>query len=342
MANVLSSAMWSGNLARSIRRGPALSCGGRAEPDVNHRPCILIGCPVQEGAGRLGCDMGPSAFRAAGLREMLSDLGLSVCDRGNLAAPVVPAMRHANPAITGLAEVSAWTRLVAEAAFEASDTGLPLFLGGDHSLSAGTLSGLSRRAASEARRLFVLWLDAHPDFHRLDTTTSGHLHGVPMAYATGQPGFGGYFPPLSVPLDPRDVCMMGLRSVDAAERAGLAAAGIVTHDMRAIDEAGVAPLLGAFLDRVAAENGLLHVSLDVDFLDPGIAPGVGTTVPGGATFREAHLAMEMLHDCGLVRSLDLVELNPFLDERGRTALLLVDLAASLMGRRVLDRPTRSF
>jgi arginase len=163
-----------------------------------------------------------------------------------------------------------------------------------------------------------------------------------MAYATGLQGFEGFFPAVTNPINPQNVCMIGIRSVDPAERAALSTAGVTVHDMRAIDENGVAPLLDAFLKRVAAADGILHVSLDVDFLDPGIAPGVGTTVPGGATFREAHLIMEMLHDSGLVRSIDLVELNPFLDERGRTALLMVDLVSSLMGRRVLDRPTQSY
>jgi arginase len=163
-----------------------------------------------------------------------------------------------------------------------------------------------------------------------------------VAYFTGRPGFENYLPPLPAPVDPARVCMIGIRSVDPAERAALAETPITVHDMRMIDEHGVGVLLQAFLRQIEAENGLLHVSLDVDFLDPDIAPGVGTTVPGGATFREAHLVMEMLHDSGLVASLDLVELNPFLDERGRTAKLLVDLTASLMGRRVMDRPTRSF
>ncbi|BDA83317.1 arginase [Aureimonas sp. SA4125] len=307
------------------------------------RNCILIGVPVQDGAGRLGCDMGPSAYRTAGLAGALQELGFTVVDRGNVA-PEAPSERqdHANPALKKLAEVAAWTKLLAEVAFAAGGEGLPVFLGGDHSLSAGTVSGMSRRAAEEGRELFVLWLDAHPDFHTPDTTKSGNLHGVPMAYASGRPGFDGVFPPLAVAVKPENVCMMGLRSVDPAERAALGEAGILVHDMRAIDEHGIAPLVGAFLAKVEAAGGLLHVSLDVDFLDPAVAPGVGTTVPGGATFREAHLVMEMLHDSGLVRSLDLVELNPFLDERGRTALLMVDLAASLMGRRVLDRPTRSF
>jgi arginase len=218
---------------------------------------------------------------------------------------------------------------------------MPIFLGGDHSISAGTVSGIARRAAETGRPLFVLWLDAHPDFHTLDTTTSGNLHGVPLAYASGQAGFKGYFPDLPEAVDPARICAIGLRSVDPAERRALTQAGVTVHDMRAIDEHGIAPLLRAFLARVEKENGLLHVSLDVDFLDPSIAPAVGTTVPGGATFREAHLVMEMLSDSGLVSSLDLVELNPFLDERGRTATLMVDLTASLMGRRIMDRPTRS-
>jgi arginase len=208
--------------------------------------------------------------------------------------------------------------------------------------AAGTVSGVARRAAKRGRPLFVLWLDAHPDFHTLDTTTSGNLHGVPLAYASGQQGFEGYFPDPAAAVPPQRICVLGVRSVDPAERSALNLAGVTVHDMRAIDEHGIARLLRDFLERVAREGGMLHVSLDVDFLDPSIAPAVGTTVPGGATMREAHLVMEMLHDSGLVTSLDLVELNPFLDERGRTATLMVDLTASLMGRRVMDRPTQSY
>jgi arginase len=309
---------------------------------MTQKPCILLGAPVQEGAGRLGCDMGPSAFRTAGLVTELKNLGYTVEDRGNIAPAPLRELRHTNGAIQALSETVAWTEAIAEAAYKASGEGMPIFLGGDHSLSAGSMTGLARRAVEAGREFFVLWLDSHPDFHTLDTTTSGNLHGVPMAYATGRKGFDGYFPKIHTPIKPENVCMMGIRSVDPAERAALASTGVTIHDMRSIDENGVAPLLDAFLKRVAAADGILHVSLDVDFLDPGIAPGVGTTVPGGATFREAHLIMEMLHDSGLVRSLDLVELNPFLDDRGRTALLMVDLASSLMGRRVLDRPTQSY
>jgi arginase len=286
--------------------------------------------------------MGPGAYRAADLAGALRSLGHDVVDFGDLRPAPARPTRHANPAIKGLTETVAWVEALAAAAYAISADHMPLFLGGDHSIAAGTVAGLSRRAAERGRPLFLLWLDAHTDYHTLDSTVSGHLHGTPMAYVTGRAGFGDAFPRLDHPVDPRNVAMIGIRSVDGAERTAIAASGIAVHDMRAMDEEGVVPFLTAFLSRVAAANGLLHVSLDVDFLDPGIAPGVGTTVPGGATFREAHLIMEILHDGGLVSSLDLVELNPFLDERGRTAFLMVDLAASLMGRRVLDRPTRSY
>jgi arginase len=297
------------------------------------RHCRILGAPVQAGAGRPGCEMGPSALRTAGLIAAITDLGHRVSDLGAVVPPAPQPLVHGNLALKALPEVSAWTGALADAAFAASEGAMPIFLGGDHSLSAGTMAGLARRAAVEGRPLFVLWLDAHPDLHTPDTTTSGNLHGTPAAYALGMQGFDGLYPPLAAAIEPTNVCMMGLRSVDPAERALIRAHGIVVHDMRAIDEHGIAAPLRAFLARVAAADGLLHVSLDVDFLDPAIAPAVGTTVPGGATFREAHLVMEMLHDPGLSRALDLVELNPFLDERGRTATLMVDLVASLMGRR---------
>jgi arginase len=302
----------------------------------------MIGVPVQDGAGRLGCDMGPSAYRAAGIVQALPDLGHEVVDYGNIVPRSPTPVTHTNHAIKALPQMAAWIEAIADVAYECSADAFPVFMGGDHSLSAGTLAGLARRAGEMERAFFVLWLDAHTDFHTLTSTRTGNLHGVPIAYATGQPGFEGYLPLLHVPAEASNICMMGIRSVDPEERLALRQVGITVHDMRSIDENGVAHLLSDFLNRVAAANGLLHVSLDVDFLDPGIAPGVGTTVPGGATFREAHLIMEILHDRGLVSSIDLAELNPFLDERGKTALLMVDLLASLMGRQVLDRPTQSF
>jgi len=306
--------------------------------------CNIIGAPVEDGAGRPGCIMGPAAYRTAGLIDVIAELGHTVVDHGDIRpASLLPLpMAHPNPALRNLPEIAAWTRAIADAVWRAGDAGLTICLGGDHSLSAGTLAGRARLCADSGRELFVLWLDAHTDFHTLDSSVSGNLHGVPLAYACGLPGFAGYFPDLRARVDPANVCLMGLRSVDASERRAIARSGAITHDMRAIDEHGLAPLLRAFLERVADAGGVLHVSLDVDFLDPAIAPAVGTTVPGGATVREAHLIMEMLCDSNLVGSLDLAELNPFLDERGRTATLMVDLVASLLGRRVLDRPTREF
>jgi arginase len=204
-------------------------------------------------------------------------------------------------------------------------------------MSAGTVTAMAARAEAP---LFVLWLDAHSDLHDLASTRSGNLHGTPVAYLTGLSDFAPYFPDPPATVPPERVCMISLRSVDAEERRVLGRAGIDTADMRDLDEHGIAAPLRAFLDRVRAEGGTVHVSFDTDFLDPAVAPAVGTTVPGGATFREAHLVMEMLHESGLVSSLDLAELNPFLDDRGRSATALVDLAASLFGKTVLDRPTR--
>ena len=303
----------------------------------------LIGAPVESGASQPGCLMGPDALRTAGIIDVLRGLGYGVRDRGNARAAPGNGVTHANPAIRNLGETIAWSRALGDMGYRSAAEGeLPVFLGGDHSISMGSVPAVTRHAAEQGREQFVLWLDAHPDFHTLDTTESGNLHGTPVAYVTGQPGFEDLFPPLHAQVDPRNVCLFGIRSVDAFERENLIRNGVTVQDMRAIDEHGVPSLLNAFLERVRSVEGRLHVSLDVDFLDPTIAPAVGTTVPGGATFREAHLVMEMLHDSGLVTSLDVVELNPFLDERGRTAKLMVDLVASLFGKRVMDRPTRSY
>ena len=300
------------------------------------REIELIGVPLQSGAGRRGCVMGPDALRTAGLPEALAALGHRVRDRGNLTAPPADVPPSPNAAVHDLAECAGWV-----AALQAVETGagtVPIFLGGDHLMAAGTVPAM---AARTARPLFVLWLDAHSDLHDLASTTSGNLHGTPVAYFTQASDFAPHFPPPVATVGPEHVCMIGLRSVDAHERAVLARAGIGTADMRHVDEHGIAAPLRAFLDRVRAADGALHVSFDVDFLDPSIAPAVGTTVPGGASFREAHLVMELLHESGLVTSLDLAELNPFLDDRGRTATLMVDLVSSLFGKTVLDRPTRS-
>ena len=299
---------------------------------------ILIGAPVDSGKDRKGCIMGPDAYRTARLGETLRDLGHTVTDHGNLTAEATDLQEHDH--LIALPQTVGWTRALNKAAKEVPDTALPIFLGGDHSLALGTVTGIADRAAQTGRALFVLWLDAHSDFHTPQSTDSGNLHGTPVGYFTGRDGFHD-FPKVANPVATENICMIGLRSVDPAEHKALADTNMMLADMRAIDEGGIRAPLAEFLAKVEAANGLLHVSLDVDFLDPDIAPAVGTTVPGGATLREAHLVMEMLHDSALVTSLDLVELNPFMDVRGKTAHLMVDLTASLLGRRVFDRPTRS-
>ncbi len=302
--------------------------------------CSILGIPTESGAGRKGCLMGPDALRAAGLPEMIQAQGYDVRDLGNLALPTKITPIDGPQHLVRLSETVAWAQHIHQASYEIAvqDT-FPIFIGGDHSMAAGTLPALTQAAAEKERPIFVLWLDAHPDLHTLSSTTSGHLHGTPMAYAMGQPGFENVFPPVKHTVQPSNVCMIGLRSIDPPERKLIGDLGMEVWDMRRIDEMGVRHPIAEFLDKVRRENGLLHVSLDVDFLDPAIAPAVGTTVPGGASFREAHLIMEMLADSGLVTSLELTELNPYLDMCGKTADLMCDLTASLLGKSVLDRPT---
>ncbi|MEX0371807.1 MAG: arginase [Tateyamaria sp.] len=299
----------------------------------------LIGVPMDSGKRRQGCLMGPDALRTAGLGPALSDLGHTVVDAGNVTPGAYPDETH--PKLHALQETIAWTQALSDTAERACERSIPIFMGGDHALALGTVRGVANAAAQMNRPLFVLWLDAHTDYHTPASTESGNLHGTPVGYVTGRPGFDG-FPPITTPVQHDRIAMLGLRSVDANERAAIEQTDVTYVDMRHIDEHGIAKPLAAFLDRVSKDNGLLHVSLDVDFLDPSVAPAVGTTVPGGATIREAHLVMEMICDSGVMTSLDIVELNPFLDERGRTAQLMVDLVASAFGRRVFDRPTRAY
>ncbi|MDG1377257.1 MAG: arginase [Yoonia sp.] len=302
--------------------------------------CILIGAPVDCGKRRAGCLMGPDAYRVAGIAEAITALGHTVADMGNLAPKYVEPTTPKNPAVHKLEENIGWTKTLSKAAKTHAPQGMPIFLGGDHALALGSVSGMAAHAKSIGKPFFVLWLDAHSDIHTPDTTDSGNLHGTPVGYITGRKGFE-QFPELEAVVASENIAMIGLRSVDRAELATLKEMHVSLADMRHIDENGIRAPLQAFLDRVIAADGILHVSLDVDFLDPTIAPAVGTTVPGGTTEREGHLVMEMLSDSGVVCSLDLVELNPFLDNRGKTASLMVDLTASLLGRRIFDRPTRS-
>jgi arginase len=308
-----------------------------------HAPLALIGAPLELGAGRRGCAMGPAALRTAELAQCLAELGYSVADLGDVA-PIASDAAISHAATAGranhVAEIAGWSQALSKIVRETMGQGrLPIILGGDHALSMGSVNGVASHCKDVGRELFVLWLDAHADFNTPRTSPSGNVHGMPVAMLSGEAGFETIAGALErVSVKPGNVHLFGIRSVDRQERALLAARGIHIVDMRLIDEFGVVAPLKSILAEVRGRNGLLHVSLDVDFLDPSLAPGVGTAVPGGATYREAHLIMEMLHDSGLVGSLDIVELNPFLDERGKSAKILVDLACSLFGRSIVDRP----
>jgi arginase len=305
------------------------------------QPVTLIGIPLEEGSGRRGCAMGPAALRIAGIDETLTELGYEVIDAGDLEPSPVSDLADI-PGTKNYATVAGFTRAIEAATYDAARSGtVPILLGGDHSLAMGSVSGMARHAAEAGRPLFVLWLDAHADFNSPATSPSGNIHGMPVAYYCGEADLGDILPEGRPLVDPARVYQVGIRSVDEREREEIADHGVNVFDMRSIDEHGVGSILKQIIAAVEAESGLLHVSLDVDFLDPDVAPGVGTTVPGGATFREAHLIMELLCDSGLTASLDLVELNPFLDDRGKSARILVELTASLFGRRIFDRPTRA-
>jgi arginase len=301
----------------------------------------LLGVPVEIGASQLGTLMGPDAMRTAGLKALLEELGFAVEDHGNLAPPK-PASEDAPPGnAKHYRDIQAYVQALSARAYELSASGaLPIFIGGDHSLSMGSVNGVARHWHAQGRELFVLWLDAHADYNTPHTTITGNMHGMSAAFLCGEPGLDGLLgdePRASITPDHLD--LFGIRSIDKLEKELVKQRKVSLIDMRQIDEFGVGVLIRRVIDRVKARNGVLHVSLDVDFLDPITAPGVGTMVQGGATYREAHLIMELLHDSGLLCSLDVVELNPFLDERGRTARVMVELVGSLFGQQITDRPT---
>jgi arginase len=304
---------------------------------ASRRSITVLGAPIEAGASVPGSALGPATLRTAGIVKSLRELGHDVEDRGDLA--ISHPLVHA-PAPEGnsnrLTHVSAWVRVLARETYAIVRSGrAPIVMGGDHSLAMGSISGVARHAAEAGRELFVLWLDAHSDFNTPLTSPTGNMHGMSAAMLCREPGFASVFgdEPHGF-IDPGRLHLFGIRSIDSDERRLLHARGVDVVDMRMLDEHGFAVSIRRIIDRVRARDGLLHVSLDVDFLDPSIAPGVGTAVPGGATYREAHLVMELLYESGLSPSLDLVELNPFLDVRSQSALLLVDLTASLFGRQV--------
>lgn len=305
-------------------------------PEVKPRRVALIGAPADVGAAKRGSSMGPEALRVAGLHEALERLGCEVVDHGNVSGPIrrpaapIGGYRH-------LDDVVAWAAAVRDAVGLALDAGeVPIVMGGDHSLAVGSVAAVAARVEGP---LTVLWLDAHSDFNTPESSPSGNLHGMPAAVLAGH----GPAPLLGLMartpvVDPAGLIEIGVRSVDAVERRLVLDDGVTVFDMRDIDERGMRAVMEDALTAAARRGGHLHVSLDVDFLDPSIAPGVGTPVPGGPTYREAQLCMEMIYDARLLGSLDVMELDPSRDVRNTTAALVVELIASLFGQQILARP----
>ena len=301
------------------------------------KPVDLIGAPTDVGAGSRGASMGPEALRVAGIQERLEGRGLQVADRGNLSGPPNPWL----PPVNGyrhLAEVTAWNQAVHEAMLASLSAGhLPILLGGDHCLGIGSISAVARHCRQAGKKLRVLWLDAHTDFNTHALTSTGNVHGMPVAVLCGHgpaelTGLGGMTPAIEASV----IRQIGIRSVDEGERRFVRQTGLEVFDMRYIDEMGMKRTMEAALAGID-DTTHLHVSFDVDFLDTTIAPGVATAVKGGPTYREAQLCMEMIADTGLLASLDVIELNPALDVRNGTAELAVELIESLFGKSTLMR-----
>ena len=297
----------------------------------------LIGAPTDVGAGDRGASMGPEALRVANIQPILEKQGLEVIDRGNLAGPYNP-WQPPDEGYRHLEEVRAWNQVVHDAVYGELQLGrLPILLGGDHCLAIGSISAVARHCRDKNKKLRVLWLDAHADFNTSIITPSGNIHGMPVACLCGHGPkelveIGGHVPAIS----PKWVRQIGIRSVDEGEKRFVHEMDLEVFDMRYIDEMGMRHTMELALATLDA-NTHLHVSFDVDFLDPDVAPGVGTTVRGGPTYREAQLCMEMIADTGRLASLDVMELNPAMDVRNRTAEVAVDLIESLFGKSTLMR-----
>jgi arginase len=292
----------------------------------------IIGAPVDLGAGRRGVDMGPSAIRYAGLEERLVALGVGCIDCGNVAAAVAEAIAEHDPRARFLPAIRETCERIARLVGAALDEGrVPIVLGGDHSIALGTIAGLASRRGPGA----VLWFDAHADLNTPETTPSGNVHGMPLAAALGRGGPGFASPSWTLPaLQPERVAVIGARAVDPGERGLIAELGLAVHTMSEIDRRGIEAVVSEALER-AAGAPFTHISLDMDGLDPDVAPGVGTAVRGGLTYREAHLAMELVAESGLLCCLEIVEVNPILDRQNATAALAVELATSAFGATTL-------
>jgi arginase len=304
---------------------------------VPHSHIAIIGAPLDLGQGRRGVDMGPSALRVANLNERLRSLGYEVEDLGNIHVAQAESKPEGDPTMKYLPQIAAACQELGDWVYGAMRQDfVPVVLGGDHSVAIGTVTGVSRRFRDRGERVGLIWLDAHADMNTPQTSPSGNIHGMPLAclLGMGPPELAdrsGYRPKV----DPRNTVIVGLREVDLTEKTYVRESGVRVFTMRDIDELGLRAVMEEAI-RTASEGTVgFHCSLDMDFVDPQHAPGVGTAVRGGATYREAHLAMEMICDSRRMTSIEVVEVNPVLDEANRTADLAVELIMSGLGKRIL-------
>jgi arginase len=304
---------------------------------MKNRRVSLIGVPLDLGAGRRGVDMGPSALRVAEVDAKLAALGWEVDDRGDLAVKIQETQGPGDPRLKYLKEIVEVCASLRDRVGEALEAGtVPVVLGGDHSVAMGTIAGVARHFHRRRQKLGLVWFDAHADANTAETSPTGNIHGMPLAavLGLGAPslvGLAGHAPMV----DGARASLVGVRDVDPAERANVRATGVGAFTMRDVDERGLRAVMEDAIARASAGTAGIHVSFDVDGIDPDYAPGVGTPSPGGLSYREAHLAMEMLADTGRIVSAELVEVNPILDHRNGTAALAVELLSSLLGKKIL-------
>ena len=308
-----------------------------AAANVSGKKIRVIGVPLDLGQSRRGVDMGPSAVRVAGLEARLEALGFVVEDAGNIAVAIPEQKKEGHPRAKYLKEITATCTKHAELVLKTLEGGkTPVVLGGDHSVAAGTVAGVAEFFRKQNQKLGLLWIDAHTDINTPESSPSGNVHGMPLAaiMGLGPPELAnilGFSPKVA----PENCVLVGVRDIDAAEKENVRRAGIEVYTMRDIDERGMRAVMEDALRAAGRGTAGYHVSLDMDWVDPEDAPGVGTPVRGGATYREAHLAMEIIADHGRLTSFEIVEVNPVIDEHNRTAELSVELTLSIFGKKIL-------
>jgi len=308
-----------------------------AAPNVPGKKIRVIGVPLDLGQSRRGVDMGPSAVRVAGLEARLEALGFVVEDAGNIAVAIPEQKKEGHPRAKYLKEITATCTKHAELVLKTLEAGkTPVVLGGDHSVAAGTVAGVAEFFRKQNQKLGLIWIDAHTDINTPESSPSGNVHGMPLAaiMGLGPPELANIFG-FSPKIAPENCVLVGVRDIDAAEKENVRKAGIEVYTMRDIDERGMRAVMEDALRAAGRGTAGYHVSLDMDWVDPEDAPGVGTPVRGGATYREAHLAMEIIADHGRLTSFEAVEVNPVIDEHNRTADLAVELTLSVFGKKIL-------